>query len=85
MTTSRQSGRKAKNVTPTASKSRPAGAVKSTAGQLPVPEPGTTTGATTGTYYSWTHDYDYVKKDLRRLAIVSAALLLGIIILGFFI
>jgi hypothetical protein len=86
MTTSRQSGRKPRNVTPTAAKSRPAGTVKSTTGQppVPVPETGTTTGTTTGTY-SWTHDYDYVKKDLRRLAIVSAVLLLAIIILGFFI
>jgi hypothetical protein len=82
MTTSRQSGRKPRNVTPTAAKSRPAGTVKSTTGQPPVPVP--ETGTTTGTY-SWTHDYDYVKKDLRRLAIVSAVLLLAIIILGFFI
>ena len=80
MTTSRQSGRKSKNVTPTASKNRPASAAKSTTGQPPVQEPVTTTGA-----YSWTHDYDYVKKDLRKLGIVSAVLFLAIIVAGFFI
>lgn len=80
MSTSRQTGRKSKNVTPVASKSRPAGTVTSTTGQPPAQEPVTTTGA-----YSWTHDYDYVKKDLRKLAIVSATLLLAIIIAGFFI
>ena len=84
MTTSRQSGRKSKNVTPTASKNRPASAAKSTTGQPPVQEPVTTTGATTGAY-SWTHDYDYVKSDLRKLGIVSAVLFLAIIVAGFFI
>lgn len=80
MTTSRQSGRKSKNVTPTASKNRPASTAKSTTGQPPVQEPVTTTGT-----YSWTHDYDYVKKDLRKLGIVSAVLFLAIIVAGFFI
>ena len=80
MTTSRQSGRKSKNVTPAASKSRPASTVKSTTGQPPVQEPVTPTGT-----YSWTHDYDYVKRDLRKLVIVSVALFAAIIIAGFFI
>ncbi len=81
MTTSRQSGRKSKNVTPTASKNRPASAAKSTtSGQPPVQEPVSATGT-----YSWTHDYDYVKKDLRKLGIVSAVLFLAIIVAGFFI
>jgi hypothetical protein len=72
--TSRQSSRNRKNVTPVA-KSVPA----ATPGQ-PVPtEPPATTGA-----YSWTHDYDYVKKDLRKLGIVSGALFIAIIIAGFF-
>jgi hypothetical protein len=79
MTTSRQSGRKNKNVTPVTSKSRPAVTVKSATGQPPVQEPVTTTGA-----YTWTHDYDYVKKDLRKLGIVSAVLFLAIIVAGFF-
>ena len=34
--------------------------------------------------YMWTHDYDYVKKDLTKLAIVSAALFAVIIVAGFF-
>ena len=34
--------------------------------------------------YSWTHDYDYVKKDLTKLAIVSVALFAVIIVAGFF-
>ncbi len=86
MTTSRQSGRKNKNVTPTASKSqgqsqsRPAGAAKTTTGQPPVQEQVTPTGA-----YYWTHDYDYVKSDLRKLLIVSAVLFAAIIVAGFFI
>jgi hypothetical protein len=46
----------------------------------PLPtEPAAPTGA-----YSWTHDYDYVKKDLRKLAIVSGTLFIAIIIAGFF-
>jgi hypothetical protein len=83
MTTSRQSGRKNKNVTPTASKSqsRPADAAKTTTGsQPPAPEQVTPTGA-----YYWTHDYDYVKGDLRKLLIVSVILFALIIIAGFFI
>lgn len=82
MTTSRQSGRKNKNVTPTASKSqsKPAGAAKTTTGQPPVPEQVAPTGA-----YYWTHDYDYVKGDLRKLLIVSVILFTLIIIAGFFI
>lgn len=83
MTTSRQSGRKNKNVTPTASKSQsqPAGAAtKTTTGQPPVQEQVTPTGA-----YYWTHDYDYVKGDLRKLLIVSAVLFAAIIVAGFFI
>ena len=82
MTTSRQSGRKNKNVTPTASKSqsKPTGAAKTTTGQPPAPEQVTPTGA-----YYWTHDYDYVKGDLRKLLIVSVILFALIIIAGFFI
>ena len=82
MTTSRQSGRKNKNVTPTASKSQstPAGAAKTTTGQPPAPEQVAPTGA-----YYWTHDYDYVKGDLRKLLIVSVILFALIIIAGFFI
>ena len=82
MTTSRQSGRKNKNVTPTASKSqsKPAGAAKTTTAQAPAPEQVTSTGA-----YYWTHDYDYVKGDLRKLLIVSVILFALIIIAGFFI
>ncbi len=34
--------------------------------------------------YMWTHDYDYVKKDLTKLAIVSVALFAVIIAAGFF-
>ena len=34
--------------------------------------------------YLWTHDYDYVKKDLTKLAIVSVALFAVIIVAGFF-
>jgi hypothetical protein len=78
MTTSRQTGRKSKTVTPAATKSRPAGAVTSTTGPGPAPE-----SAPTGAY-SWTHDYDYVKKDLRKLAIVSGVLFAAIIVAGFF-
>ena len=82
MTTSRQSGRKNKNVTPTASnsQSKPAGTAKTTTAQPPAPEQVTPTGA-----YYWTHDYDYVKGDLRKLLIVSVILFALIIIAGFFI
>ena len=85
MTTSRQS-RNRKNVTPTAPKAKTAGAPaavvsdkpSSTAAATAAPAP-----ATTGAY-SWTHDYDYVKKDLRKLGIVSFVLFAAIIIAGFF-
>ena len=33
----------------------------------------------------WRHDYDYVFKDLRKLAVVTAILFAIIIALGFFI
>lgn len=81
MTTSRQSGRKNKNVTPTASKSQsqPAGAAKTTTAQPPAQEQAVPTGA-----YYWTHDYDYVKGDLRKLLIVSVILFAAIILAGFF-
>jgi hypothetical protein len=78
MTTSRQTARKTRNVTPAASKSSPAGTGTGTTGQPPAPE-----SAPTGAY-SWTHDYDYVKKDLRKLAIVSGVLFGAIIVAGFF-
>jgi hypothetical protein len=82
MTTSRQSGRKNKNVTPSASKSQsqPAGATKTTTAQPPAQEQA---AAATGAYY-WTHDYDYVKGDLRKLLIVSVILFAAIILAGFF-
>lgn len=35
--------------------------------------------------YLWTHDYDYVKKDLTKLAAVSVTLFVIIILAGFFI
>jgi hypothetical protein len=76
MTTSRQTGRKSKSVTPVTAKKTPAAAT----GQPPVEEPTVTTGA-----YSWTHDYDYVKKDLRKLGVVSAVLFIAIIVAGFFV
>jgi hypothetical protein len=79
MTTSRQTPRNRRNVTPTASKSRTEGAVTSATGQPPAPE-----AAAQGGAYSWTHDYDYVKKDLRKLGIVSAVLFAAIIVAGFF-
>ncbi len=73
MTTSRQSQRNRKNVTPSAVKAPvPAAAAQATTGENP-------NGA-----YSWTHDYDYVKKDLRKLGIVSAVLFAAIIVAGFF-
>lgn len=75
MTTSRQSGRNRKNVTPTAAKAQPTG-LPAVTGEASAP-------ATTGAY-SWTHDYDYVKKDLRKLGIVSAVLFIAIIVAGFF-
>jgi hypothetical protein len=76
MTTSRQSPRNRKNVTPSAAKVQ-ANAAPAAAGETVAP-------ATTGAY-SWTHDYDYVKKDLRKLGIVSAVLFAAIIIAGFFV
>ena len=71
MTTSRQSQRNRKNVTPNAA--------KATAVAAPA-----TTGENPNGAYSWTHDYDYVKKDLRKLGIVSAVLFAAIIVAGFF-
>jgi hypothetical protein len=86
MATSHQTPRKSKNVTPATAKApgattpgATAPTVKSATGQPPVQET-----APTGAY-SWTHDYDYVKKDLRKLAIVSTALFVAIIVAGFFI
>jgi hypothetical protein len=83
MTTSRQSGRKNKSVTSTASKSQsqPAGTTKTTTATQP---PGPEQAAPAGAYY-WTHDYDYVKGDLRKLLIVSVILFALIIVAGFFI
>jgi hypothetical protein len=78
MTTSRQSGRNRKNVTPSTAKAQTPGAPVVAAS--PTPAPVVTTGA-----YSWTHDYDYVKKDLRKLGIVSAVLFIAIIVAGFFV
>jgi hypothetical protein len=71
---SRQTSRNRRNVTP-AAKSGAASAPSQPAAQEPV--------ASTGAY-KWTHDYDYVKKDLRKLGIVSSVLFLAIIIAGFF-
>jgi heme-binding NEAT domain protein len=89
MATSHQAPRKSKNVTPATAKKAPGATtpvtatpgtpVKSATGQPPVQET-----ALTGAY-SWTHDYDYVKKDLRKLAIVSTVLFVAIIVAGFFI
>lgn len=83
MTTSRQAGRKSKNVTPVASRKAPVDTAKiaaeSATGQPPAPE------AAPAGAYSWTHDYDYVKKDLRKLGIVSAVLFIAIIAAGFFV
>ena len=76
MTTSRQSGRNRKNVTPTAAKTQPTA--------LPAAPAETPATVTTGAY-SWTHEYDYVKKDLRKLGIVSTVLFLAIIVAGFFV
>ena len=73
----RQSQRNRKNVTPSAPKAKVAGAPAAVLNETP--EPVTANGL-----YSWTHDYDYVKKDLRKLGIVSAVLFAAIIIAGFF-
>jgi hypothetical protein len=77
MTNSRQSGRNRKNVTPTAAKVQATGA--------PAAAPAETTAPVAAGAYSWTHDYDYVKKDLRKLGIVSAVLFIAIIVAGFFV
>lgn len=79
MTTSRQSGRNRKNVTPSAAKVQTA---KAPTASTPAVVTGETPAATA---YSWTHDYDYVKKDLRKLGIVSAVLFIAIIVAGFFV
>ena len=73
----RQSQRNRKNVTPTAPKAKTTAAPAVVASETP--DPVSATGA-----YSWTHDYDYVKKDLRKLGIVSAVLFAAIIVAGFF-
>ena len=75
MTTSRQSGRNRKNVTPTATKTETG---------APAAKVETAAPAATGAY-SWTHEYDYVKKDLRKLGIVSSVLFIAIIVAGFFV
>ena len=69
MSTSRQTGRNRKSTT-TRSTTAPAAA------SAPA-----TAKADDG---SWVHDYDYVVKDLRKLAIVSLSLFAIIIISGFF-
>ena len=76
MSTSRQSGRNRKNVTPITGKTQ---ATASSAAASESSTPAVTTGA-----YSWTHEYDYVKKDLRKLGIVSVVLFAAIIVAGFF-
>lgn len=91
MTASRQTPRNRRSAAQRATKAQP----RSYSGA--VSEPSTSTSDTTTTpvaagpsvaasgAYSWTHDYDYVKKDLRKLGIVSAVLFLAIIVAGFFV
>jgi hypothetical protein len=74
MTTSRQSPRNRKNVKPIAAKAQTASAPAAV-----------TEAPAAASAYSWTHDYDYVKKDLRKLGIVSAVLFIAIIVAGFFV
>lgn len=74
MSTSRQSRSNRKNVTPSAAK----------ATAVPAPVAAVEPPTAVGTPYSWTHDYDYVKKDLRKLGLVSTVLFAAIIIAGFF-
>ena len=90
MTTSRQS-RNRKNVTPTKAKTAAAPAAvvseKTSAAAAPAAAPSTAAAApppAANGAYSWTHDYDYVKKDLRKLGIVSLVLFAAIIAAGFF-
>lgn len=65
-------------------------------GQSTLPEAAATTAATAATAaataavlteekVNWTQEYDYVYRDLRYLGIVSAALLLAMLVIGFFI
>lgn len=73
----RQSQRNRKTVTPNAPKAKTTGAPVAVVSETPAP-------VTADGTYSWTHDYDYVKSDLRKLGIVSAVLFAAIIIAGFF-
>ncbi len=86
MTTSRQSRRNRKSVTAAPAKSAPATTTATPAKATPLTvTPAAATGQppSQGAYF-WTHDYDYVKKDLRKLAVVSSVLFAAIIIAGFF-
>jgi hypothetical protein len=74
MSTSRQSGRSRRT---TSTPSRPA------APATPA-ETSTLPPANGADNQSWVHDYNYVFRDLRKLAIVSLSLFAIIIISGFF-
>lgn len=80
MTTNRQSGRNRRNATSNAAKPKLASTASTPAAAA---SEQSTPAAGDGTY-SWTHDYDYVKKDLRKLGIVSGVLFLAILVAGFF-
>ena len=59
-------------------------------GQSTLPEAAATTAAATAAVLTeekvnWTQEYDYVYRDLRYLGIVSAALLVAMLAIGFFI
>jgi len=43
------------------------------------------TRAKTSDEVDWTHEYSYVLKDLRRLGLVTVALIIAIIVAGIFI
>lgn len=73
MSTSRQTGRSRKSSTA----SRPAAPATS-------PEAAPAPVVSASGNAPWVHDYDYVLKDLRKLAIVSLSLFAIIVVAGFF-
>jgi len=74
MSTSRQSGGSRRSTSTTSRKAAPAAPA----------ETSTLPPANGADNQSWVQDYDYVLRDLRKLAIVSLSLFAIIIIAGFF-